>query len=516
MSRLLLLVAVGLLLVAFRAILPDLWAAWQTDEYSHGVLIPLIAILIGWHRLTEKRLPACPSWLGLPVMGAAMLCLVIGRLAAFSAIAEYGLVFGLASISLGWAGYRPTLVLAPAFLYLFFAVPLPHIAYAALSQDLQLWSSTLGVWLLDRLAIPVYQQGNIIDLGGLKLQVVEACSGLRYLFPLLSFSYLVAWLLQDRWWKKTLIFLSAIPLTIGMNSLRIALIGVTVDRWGQQMAEGFVHGFEGLVVFLICVLLLLAGMEGLRRIGHRGRFRLDYLAWPARSLPLLASRPAAPRLAVLAAAAGLAMLGGSLDTRLQQTIPHPAFASFPLVVDQWHGRARPLPPDILQALQLSDYWLADYSAPAEAAPVDLYLAYYASQQAGSAAHSPANCIPGGGWQIASNEAVTVKVSPGQTIRLSRLLIRQGDTAQLVYYWFDERGRDLTETYSSKWFMLIDAIFMRRTDGALIRLVTPLAASEDETKAAQRLDRFLAAVYPQIPRFIPGTGAAPLVHGTTSP
>ena len=147
--------------------------------------------------------------------------------------------------------------MAPAFVYLIFAIPLPHLFQADLSQGLQLLSSTIGVWPLDVMGIPVFQEGNVIDLGGYRLQVVEACSGLRYLFPLMSFGYLVAFLLQDRMWKRILIFLSTIPISICLNSLRITIIGITVDLWGPKMAEGFIHAFEGWVIFLICLVLLM-------------------------------------------------------------------------------------------------------------------------------------------------------------------------------------------------------------------------------------------------------------------
>ena len=85
--------------------------------------------------------------------------------------------------------------------------------------------------------IPVYLDGNIIDMGNYKLQVVEACSGLRYLYPLLSLSFLAAYLFHAPLWQRAVVFLSSIPIAIGMNGFRIGLVGVLVDRWGTQMAE---------------------------------------------------------------------------------------------------------------------------------------------------------------------------------------------------------------------------------------------------------------------------------------
>ena len=271
-----------LVVLSFHSSLQNLSLAWQRDEYSHAWFIPFIALFLAWHRLTDKSLtearPALrPSWWGVGWLALGGLMQAAARLSAFDTLAQYALIVSLAGLSLAFLGRAATRAIAPALVYLIFAVPLPHLVQSNLSAQLQLLSSTLGVWPLDALGIPVYQDGNIIDLGGYRLQVVEACSGLRYLFPLMSFGYLVAFLLKDRMWKRAVIFLSTIPITIGMNSLRLAIIGISVDAWGIKMAEGFIHVFEGWTIFLACVALLLGETWLLLRIkfpgGSRGRFR---------------------------------------------------------------------------------------------------------------------------------------------------------------------------------------------------------------------------------------------------
>jgi EpsI family protein len=107
----------------------------------------------------------------------------------------------------------------------------------------------------------------------------------------------------------------------------------------------------------------------------------------------------------------------------------------------------------------------------------------------------------------------VHLADGTILKLTRLLIRRGDAAQVTYYWFDERGRDLTETYSAKWYLLLDSITMHRSDGALIRLSTPLAAGESMANAEKRLDAFLNAAYPEIKAYIPG---ATVPNGVATP
>lgn len=499
------LIAFTLLIFSQYRVIGELWGAWQTEEYSHGILIPFVALLLGWHRLAEVRPELRPSWWGVALLAAAGVLQLAAKLSAFETLAEYGLILGITGLCFGFLGCKAVRAIAPALVYLLFAVPLPHIVQADLSEDMQLISSSFGVGLLELIGVPVFQQGNIIDLGSFRLQVIEACNGLRYLFPLMSFGYVIAFLLQDRWWKRVVIFISTIPIAIFFNALRIAFVGVTVDLWGVQMAEGFLHSFEGWSVFMLCLTVLMGEVWALRTIGARGRFRYDYLGLTRGDIFGGASGSEKPAVAALLLAAILGFVFGSdaINLRDEMTPPHPAFAAFPLSLGTWRGHAASLEPDVLQALQLSDYWMADYRTSDKSAAVNLYIAYYASQRAGAQTHSPSNCIPGGGWQIETSDVVTMTPAPGAKLKLTRLLIRRGEAAEVVYYWFDERGRDLTDTGAAKWYLLWDSIFMHRTDGALIRLVTPLATSESETAGEARLDDFLGTVWGQIGVFVPG-------------
>ena len=125
-------------------------------------------------------------------------------------------------------GVSGTRLLVAPLAYLVFMVPLPNFLMFNLSQQLQLISSKIGVVVVRAFDISVYLEGNVIDLGVYKLQVVEACSGLNYLFPLMSFGFLLACLYRGAFWQRALLFLSTVPITILMNSFRIGVIGVLV------------------------------------------------------------------------------------------------------------------------------------------------------------------------------------------------------------------------------------------------------------------------------------------------
>lgn len=490
-----------LLVIAFHRMRSDLLIAWNSEEYGHGMIIPIIALLMGWHRLARAPQKPIPSWLGPLTLLVSAAFLLVAVLAAFQAAGHYGFILALIGTCLSFLGVSATLLLMPAFIYLFFAIPLPHLVYANLSQELQLLSSTLGVKVLEALGISVYQEGNIIDLGTYKLQVVEACSGLRYLFPLVSFGYLAAYLMRDKAWKRLVVFLSAIPITIGMNTLRIALIGVTVNLWGPSMAEGFLHQFEGWAVFSLCAVILIA--EAAFLMQGTGHFRFEIFSRPRGKLVRNPLRHGGPTFAAVTIAALMSFVFGSgmVEERTEIIPYHPPFASFPITFGDWHAEEQGLTADVLDSLQLSDYWLAEYSKSG-ATPINLYIAYYATQRIGSSTHSPSNCIPGGGWRIDAKTILPITLSTGEHLNVTRMLIRKADVAQIVYFWFSERGRNITETSYAKWYLLQDAITLQRSDGALIRLVTSLEPGESEASADTRLQDFLSLVQPSLNTFIP--------------
>ena len=263
------------IVLAFHDALAELVHRWTSqEEYSHGFLIPFVSAWLLWMRKTTLRASVGrPSWFGPVLVIFAFAMHAIGELSAVFILSEIAFVIVLIGFVLSVGGYR---LFAAAFIpiaFLLFAIPLPYFVDAELTLRLQLLSSELGVFFIRLFGIPVHLDGNIIDLGNYKLQVVEACSGLRYLYPLLSLSFLAAYIFNAPRWQRALVFVSAIPIAIAMNGFRIGLVGVTVDRWGTAMAEGALHFFEGWIVFLVCGTLLalemyVMSLSSRRRLGE--------------------------------------------------------------------------------------------------------------------------------------------------------------------------------------------------------------------------------------------------------
>jgi exosortase D (VPLPA-CTERM-specific) len=391
---------------------------------------------------------------------------------------------------------------------LFFVVPFPQFILQTLSAKLQLISSRLGVEVIRLLDISVYLEGNVIDLGSYKLQVVEACSGLRYLFPLAALSFIAAYIYKGAFWKKAVIFLSSMPVTVLMNSFRIGVIGVLVEYGGPEQAEGFLHYFEGWIIFMACMAILVLEMAVLAKIGDDRRSLADTFAidFPEPVPEEVERRMRTLRpLSWLVPLVLLGLLVSSDYIRGKENrIPERrVFAEFPLVIADWKGATGRLEENILASLNTEDYIISDYSNDSSQT-VNFYVAYYADQAAGSAAHSPRACIPGGGWQI--KDLTTRKVDGvtvnGKPLSVNRLLIKKGNYTQLVYYWFQQRGRIITDEWMVKWYLFWDAMTRNRTDGALVRLTALVLPGEDTDAADEGLASFAQAVVPYLRDYIP--------------
>lgn len=505
-------VAVLAAMFAMSDALNQMWRWWfDRPEYSHGSLMPIIAGFLIWQRRDQlMQVRFTGSWWGVAIATVGLLLYFLGELATVYTLTQYGfivVVLGLALALVGWEAFK--LLFFP-LLVLVFMLPLPNFIYNNLSAELQLISSQLGVAFIRLFDISVLLQGNVIDLGVYQLEVAEACDGLRYLFPLMAFGFVVAYFFKGAMWKRVLIFFAAIPLTIFMNGLRVGLIGIMVDRWGIQMAEGFIHDFQGWVMFMLSAAILVALMLLLGRVGkEKLPARELFGIWLPEPLPRdVERRSEAPPKALIATC--IVVVVASLSFALtvpnrDEVIPEREdFAMFDVYFEGWSGRRTSIDQVYVDALKVDDYFMGDFRSSAGGLPINFYVAYYDSQRAGQSIHSPRSCIPGGGWQIASLaehevEGVTVGSSP---LRVNRAVIELGSDRQLVYYWFQQRGRVITNEYLAKWYLFWDSLWKSRTDGALVRLVVPVDADAGDGDADRVLREFAESVVPRLDTHIP--------------
>lgn len=286
------------LVFVYYAVLAKLGYDWWTDEnYSHGLLIPAIIGYMLWaERERIARVSRRPSlvWGGTIVVFALM-SLWVGTAGAELYAQRISLLLMLAGIVIYFWGFRLLRKLLVPFALLFLAIPIPEILFSKIAFPLQLFASRCAVWTMRLFDIPVLRQGNVIELmprgarESKKLEVVEACSGIRSLMTLLTLAVVFAYFTRQRrdddgsagglmqriksygFWRSIILVGSAIPIAILTNALRVSGTGVLAHYYGTEVADGFFHSFSGWVIYIVAFLLLIAVGWLLDRIGKRGR-----------------------------------------------------------------------------------------------------------------------------------------------------------------------------------------------------------------------------------------------------
>jgi exosortase D (VPLPA-CTERM-specific) len=380
-----------------------------------------------------------------------------------------------------------------------------------------------------------YREGNIIDLGFAQLQVVDACSGLRYLYPLIVMGLLLSYFYKAAFWKKIILVISTVPITIVTNSLRIALTGILYEAWGPEVAEGFFHGFSGWFIFMLglgVLLLEMWVMNGFKQLFRSKKAQLATLVEslgkePSETIFNRVGRPelssteeettrkindqnnwlrellSPPQFVAAVVLLGLTLVL-SQGVEFREKIPiSKSFDKFPLEVAEWNGNRESMEQKFLGALHLNDYVIVDYMN-GDRKQVNFYTAYYETQRKGKSIHSPASCMPGSGWEFrkAGRKNIPVQYNGGDSMPVNRAYMVKGEQRQLSYYWFPQRDRILTNAYQLKLYNFWDALTRQRTDGALVRLITPVYEDEELVNAEERLIAFTRDIVPVLDEFLP--------------
>ena len=265
------LMAVGLvlaaLLVVYWSVIAGLVDAWSHDDnYSHGFFIVPLALYFAWERRRAiAAAPVRPSMVGAVVVAGCLFLLVAGLLGAelfLSRVSIIGTIAGTVLFLFGWPMLR---ILFFPLAFMLLMVPLPAIIFNKIAFPLQLLASNVGEYSIRSMDIPILREGNVLILANATLEVAEACSGIRSLVSLFTLGLVFGYFVDQRVWVRAIIALSAIPVAILANGLRVASAGVAAHNFGTAGVEGLFHEFSGWVVFVIAFLMMFALQRLLQR-----------------------------------------------------------------------------------------------------------------------------------------------------------------------------------------------------------------------------------------------------------
>ena len=245
---------IGVLMAAiyFRVLVKLVTDWWQIPDFSHGFLVPIFAGYLVWSKrktLLETRI--APSWGGVAFIVFGVVVLVLGVYGAELFLSRVSLIIMLAVLVVCFGGWELLKELRFVLLVLLLAIPIPSIIFNEITLPLQLLASKLASSLLPLFGVPVLREGNVIELPSMKLEVAEACSGIRSLMSLFALSVFYGYFLENSFLRRALLALSSIPIAIAANAVRIFGTGLCVQYWDPDKAQGFFHEFSGWVIFLV-------------------------------------------------------------------------------------------------------------------------------------------------------------------------------------------------------------------------------------------------------------------------
>jgi exosortase len=260
-------VVLGLLLVLlYDRIAVKLVTDWATlPDFSHGFLIPFFALFLLWDKRHELRsTPIVPTWAGIWLVALGLFELLLGVFGADLFIQRTSFILLAAGLVWTLLGKAMLGRLKFVFFVLLLAIPLPTILFNQITFPLQLLASQFAANILPLFRVPVLQEGNIIQLPAMPLEVAQACSGIRSLMSLFTVAVIYGYFLERATWRRVVLAPSALPIAVAANVARIVGTGLCVQYWDPDKALGFFHDFQGWLMFLVslsCLYLVHVSMR---------------------------------------------------------------------------------------------------------------------------------------------------------------------------------------------------------------------------------------------------------------
>lgn len=494
-----------LLAILYAEVLLRLFTQWTSDKnFQHGIFVPVFALFVLWKNREELRnVKPAPSWTGLAVIAGGLATMVLGEFGAELFLSRVSLLFLLAGLIVlfhGWPLFRA--VFFP-WAFLILMIPIPTIILQKITFPLQILASKVASAALPLFGVLVHREGNVIELANMKLDVVQACSGIRSLLSMLTLSIIYGYLMEDRRWVRVVLAIASIPIAVFANSFRIVGTGLIVQYWDPDKAEGFLHLFEGWLIFVASLIMLFALHSVIVRV-----WKPAPRVTPA--VRTVNHTPGFPQLTstwsrfVVVALFMVATTSLIRARSSNEIVPaREPLASLPNQIGPWIGQDLSIDQQTLDILGAGEFIHRVFENPNQPQPwVDLLIAYFPSQKAGDTIHSPNHCLQGAGWIPIQRAVIQLPRPDGKTFPANRFVTSKAGERELVIYWFQAHDREVANEYLSKYYLIKDSIQMRRSDGALVRLITPMFEKESPDAAQARLLSLGNQMIPQLNRYIP--------------
>lgn len=468
------------------------WYAYLRPHsyYSHSLLIPIIVAFLVARSSThlaavEKR----PDAWGLVLGFSALLAYVFGILARADSLIGLSWIGVLAAAVWCFFGRRVFLILLFPILYLLFMLPISNTLTDPLAFSLRLVSTRVAAGCLQLCGLPGQAVGTSISLPTMQIQVPNACSGVQAFMALFAAVSVLVYLARGTAWRKAALLTAVLPVLVGANGVRIALIAMIGSLFGLDVATGRVHDASGIIVFIIAMGVLMAlahvlsldvdlatGVPSERQACARAHHLSQWL-------PRFSAAPLG--WVVLLAVGGYSQFALQGSAVSMEGAPVVDFATVPLDLPPWSGRDDTVDPAIVGELYVNSLMSRTYAHP------DGNQAYmlveYRPCWTEKAFHHPEDCFRAAGWDLGSRDRLTASVG-GVTVPLIRLTVTKGTAARVELYWYRQQGEytlpGSPHSQALRSRAMLHQFLGRRESWVLFRLGSPTLASTDATYDSQ--------------------------------
>jgi exosortase D (VPLPA-CTERM-specific) len=508
-------VLLSLFIAAYWIPLKGIVNTWLTNpDYSYGFLVPVISTYFLWDkRATLRDLRVRGSWEILPILVFFVLLSLYGILGSSGNIARPAIPILIILFVAFCFGIKTVKRLALPLGFLIFMVPLPAILDRTIGLYLKSLSSKLGGVLLRTSGMSVHVSGNIIDLGITQLQVVDACSGLRFVFPMFALGIVYAHFFERVAWKKVICVLATIPIAILTNVLRITVTGILTNKYGTDMAEGFFHGFSGWAIFMVALVFLFVLGRFLSLFPPRSRVYSRHPAHqesPEGNSTIKNHGGSGPFLISVCLLLVVGMV--SLNTKAFPALKiRGGLESFPLSFGDWRGKREYIDPDIITRSGAEEAFSSQYQN-GKLDSVSVYFGYRATAflENENFFHSPTVCLPAGGWKVKGISRHKIENVPiFQNLTITKMIVEYLGMRHLVYFWFQTKDKATYNKNINRFHLALHALKGDNTHDFFIRLITPIKESKASSqtsanvmKAAEHvLDTFTREMMEELIKFL---------------
>jgi len=477
---------------------------WITnDDYSYGFLIPLISAYFIWEdRKKIRDVKVSQDFRAFPFLALFMLFSVYGILGSSYSAVRPSIPFILFFLTMFCFGKYAARLMALPIGFLVFMVPIPVVMNRYVGEPLKIVSSKLGTIVIRVCGISVHTSGNFIDLGFTQLQVVDACSGLRFLFPLMALGVVYAYFFERVTWKRVVSVLATLPIAVMVNGLRVGITGILSSKWGSRAAEGFFHAFEGWALFMVAFAFLFGLGRILKYLPDGERQKNTSLSeeeattmkpvkvsnQQCENPPLVTKNRTAFVLSIILFA-GIGALSWSTSA-LPPVQIRGGIESFPLEIGDWRGDRIYVSNEIVIASGAEESFNATYHNE-YGERVELYLGYRSTPflEDENFFHTPIACFPASGWKILKKNTYTFEHKFNfLDLKATEMVAEKMGIKNLVFFWFQTNKKATHDKNKNRLHLALHAIKRENTHDLFVRLITPIISGKTQ-EAEQRLDEF---------------------------